>query len=100
MGFQLGKESGVTTVLVGIYSIRPPPPWCQFNWDVKKVINFSITSDSPNQQELKDLTLKLTVFPALTSAAKASEIDFGDIKYLAKYLFGYTFNFGKKTRHS
>ena len=44
------------------------------------------------------LTLKLTMFPALTSAARASEIDFCDIKYLAKYSFGYTFNFGKNTR--
>ena len=35
--------------------------------------------------------------PGSNISCKASEINFCDIKYLAKYSFGYTFNFGKNT---
>ena len=47
---------------------------------------------------LKDLTLKLAMLLALTSAARASEIKFLDILYLTEHSTDYTFQFGKNTK--
>ena len=49
---------------------------------------------------LKNLTVKLTMFLALTSATRASEIGSLDIRYLIKHSSGYTFHFGKDTKTS
>ena len=71
-----------------------------FIWDVKKVIDFLATLNSPLEFKLKDLTLKLTMLLALTSAARRSELGFLDIQFLIKHLSGYTFHFRKNTKTS
>ena len=96
MEFQLA----ISALLAGVYNIRPPQPRYTFIWDVKKVIDFLATLNSSRELKLEDLTLKLTMLLALTSAARASEIGFLDILYLIKHSPGYTFHFGKNTKIS
>ena len=99
-GIPIGKEPRISVLLAGVYNIRPRQPRYTFIWDVKKVIDFLATLNSPRELNSKDLTLKLTMLLALTSATKASEIGFLDIRYLIKYSSGYTFHFGKNTKTS
>lgn len=47
---------------------------------------------------LKDLTSKLTILLALTSAARVSEICLPDTKFLVKDSFRYILNFGKNMK--
>ena len=84
--------------MAGVYNIRPPRPKYTFIWDVNKVIDFLATLNSPRELSLKDLTLKLIMLLALTSAARASKIGFLDIRYLIKHSSGYTFHFGKNKK--
>ena len=70
-GVPIGKESRVAALLVGVYNIRPPQSRYTFIWDFKKVIDFLVNLNSPNEICLKDLNLKLTMLLAMTSAARA-----------------------------
>ena len=96
MEFQLA----ISALLAGVYNIRPPQPRYTFIWDVKKVIDILATLNSPGELKVKDLTLKLTMLVALTSAVRASEIGFLDIRYLINHSSGYTFHFRKNTQTS
>ena len=78
-GIPIGKESRISALLAGVYNIRPPQPRYPFIWDVKKVIDFLATLNSPRELSLKDLTPKLTMLLALTSAVRASEIGFFEL---------------------
>ena len=62
----------------------------------KTGIDFLATLPYDSDLSLKDLTLKLTMLLALTSAARVSEICYLDIRYLIKHNSGYIFYFGKK----
>ena len=75
-GIPIAKEPRISALLAGVYNIRPPQPRYTFIWDVKKVIDFLATLNSSRELKLKDLTLKLTMLLALTSAATALEIGF------------------------
>ena len=99
-GIPIEKESRISDLLAGVYNIRPPQPRYTFIWDVKKVIDFLATWNSPGELILKDLTLKLAMLLALTSVARASEIGFLNVRYLIKYSCGYTFYFGRNTKTS
>ena len=70
----VGSNSRVSALLSGIFNKRPPQPKYTFIWDVKRVIEFLTTLLYDSDHSLKDLTLKLTILLALTSAARASEI--------------------------
>ena len=54
------------------------PKLTGYFWDIKKVINFLIISNTPNELSLKDLTLKLAILLSVTPAARVSEICFLD----------------------
>ena len=60
----------------------------------------TVTLNVPNELSLKAINLKLTMLLALTSAARALEIAFLDIKDLDKHSYGYTFHFAKSTKTS
>ena len=84
-GTRVGNESRLSALLTGVCNIRPPQPRYTFVWDVKKVIDFLGTLNFPSELSLKDLTLKLTMLLAMTSATRASKIDALDIGYLIKH---------------
>ena len=46
-GIPIGKESRISALLASIYNIGPPQPRYTFIWDVKKVIDFLATLNSP-----------------------------------------------------
>ena len=90
----------MSALLPGIYKNRPPQPKYTFIWDVKQVIEFLTILSYDSDLSLKDLTLKLTVLLALTSATRASEICYLDVRYLIEHNSGYNFHFGKSTKTS
>ena len=52
----IGKELRTSALLAGVYNIRSPYPRYTFIWDVRKVIDFFATLNSPSELSLKDLT--------------------------------------------
>ena len=99
-GITVGSKPRVSALLSGIYNNRHPQQKYTFIWDVKQVIEFLTTLPYDCDLSLKDLTLKLTMFLALTPATKVSEICYLNIRYLIKHNSGYIFNFGKNTKTS
>ena len=72
----VGWNSRVLGFLPVLFNNRPPQPKYTFIWDVKRIIKFLTTLPYDSDLSLKDLTLKLTVLLALTSAGWASEISY------------------------
>ena len=84
----VGSNPTVSALLPGIFSNRTLQPQHAFIWYVKRVIEFLTTLLYDNHLSLIDLTLKLTMLLALTSAASASEIRYLDTRYLIKHNSG------------
>ena len=99
-GITVGSNPRVSAFLSVIFNSRPPQPKYTFIWNVKRLIEFLTTLPYDSDLSLKDLTLKLTMLLALTSAARASEICYLDTRYLIKHNSGYIFQFGKTTKTS
>ena len=99
-GITIGLNPRVSALLPVIYKSTTPQPKYTFIWNVKRVIEFLTPLPYDSDLSLKDLTLKLTMFLALTSATRASEICYLDIGYLIKHNSGYNFHFGKNTKTS
>jgi len=93
----VGRHHRVSALLAGIHNKRFPQPKYLFIWDVEKVISY-LTKLGISDLSDRLLTLKLTMLLELTSAARAHEICFLDVRYLVKHSTGYTFHFGKPTK--
>ena len=96
----MSKHPRVSDLLTDIFNKNPPQPKFNFIWDVKRVLNFLSSQRFGTNGNLKDLTLKLTLLLALTSAGKASDIAYFDTRYQVKHPSGYIFQFGKNTKTS
>ena len=94
-GVSVGRHPLVSDLLTGILNKRFPQPRYTFIWDVGTVITYLSSIQS---KDIKPLTLKLTMLLALTSAARAHEIAYLDIRYLVRHHSGYSFHFGKPTK--
>ena len=66
-----GSNPRVSALLSGIYNNRSPQPKYTLIRDVKRVTEFLTTLPYDSDISLNDLTLKLTMLLALTSAARA-----------------------------
>ena len=66
-----GSNPRVSALLSGIYNNRSPQPKYTLIRDVKRVTEFLTTLPYYSDISLNDLTLKLTMLLALTSAARA-----------------------------
>ena len=75
-----GSNPRVSALLSGIYNNKSPQPNYTFIWGLKQVIEFLTTLPCDSDPSPRDLTLKLTMLLALTSAARASEICYLDIR--------------------
>ena len=73
-GVSVGQHSLVRRVLTGSFNERPPQPRYKHTWDVNMVLNH-LESLGPNES-LDDgqLTRKLAMLLALTTAARASDL--------------------------
>lgn len=96
-GVAVGKHPLVSSLLAGVHNQRFPQPKYTFIWDVERVVTF-LSSISLQNISDKMLTLKLTMLLALTSAARAHEVAYLDVRYLVKHHSGYSFHFGKPTK--
>ena len=74
-GKPVGKHPGACTLQTGAFNQRPPQPRYTFIWDVEIVLVYLKTNMSDNSQlSDKDLTHKLTVLMALSSASRVSSL--------------------------
>ena len=71
------------TCMRGIIKLKPSLPKCSKIWDVKVVLHlFRRTFDVPSLLPLKDLTLKLTTLPCLTTGQRIQTIHKFDTNYI------------------
>ena len=95
-GEPIGKHTKICALLTGIFNERPLQPRYTFIWDVDVVLTYIKNNTSVNfQLSEKNLTYKLTVLLALSSALKASSIQHLNINFMAKTNSCYKFYFNK-----
>ena len=97
-GFNVGQHPLVVQLLKGIYNSRPPMPRYVNIWDVEKVTQY-LASLGPNEQlTLKQLSKKLVVLLALSSAERGSELVAHDLRYRRFHPEGVSFNLPELTK--
>ena len=71
---KVGIYQKVSELMQGISNARPPQPKDTFTWDVQTVLKF-IKENWGNNREIidKELSLKLAMLRALTTASRAME---------------------------
>ena len=100
-GKLVGKHLWVCTLLTGVFNQRPPQPHYIFAWDVEIVLVYLKTNMSDNSQlSDKDLTHKLTVLMALSSASRDSSLQHLNIKCMTRDNMPYKFYFHKLHKSS
>ena len=73
-GKSVGSLPVVSRFMKGIFELQPPKPKIPTTWPVDKVIVFLQDLSSVEQLSLPDLSLKLAMLLALTSAARVHEL--------------------------
>ncbi|KAK3108935.1 hypothetical protein FSP39_019143 [Pinctada imbricata] len=68
--------------MTGIFNSRPPIPRYTETWDVDQVLKYILTLPENKDLSLKQLTHKVTMLMALTSACRSSEICKLDMNYM------------------
>lgn len=71
-GFKVGQHPVVRRIMLGAFNERPPKPRYSSTWDVNKVLEYFMSQE--DELSLKEITLKLTMLIALTTASRGSEI--------------------------
>lgn len=80
----LGELPIVTRFMKGVFRLNPPKPKLCSTWRVKDVLAHMQAQASVKDLGLKDLSLKLVLLLALTSAARAHEIAALDMQFLTE----------------
>ena len=95
-GRPVGQHSKVCALVKGVFNQNPPQPRYNFTWDVQTVLRF-IKSSWGQSESLtdKELTYKLVMLLALTSASRACTIHCLDLKFMSKFKHFVQFQFGK-----
>ena len=84
-GEPIGKHPKICALLIGIFNARPPQSRYTFIWNVDVVLSCVINNMSVNSQlSEKNVTCKLTVLLALSSALRASSIQHLNINFMVK----------------
>lgn len=97
-GLPIGQNMRVSSLMTGIFNLRPPLPRYSFVWDVCDVLTYLRSLPDDDSISLKNLTLKLASLLAIASASRASEICYLDTRYLVKGKKSYEFHFTKLTK--
>lgn len=74
--FTIGDHPLISRLLKGIFNLRPPMPRYQETWDVKVVFRYLRTLSPASRLTLKQITLKLSMILALTSAQRVQSLSF------------------------
>ena len=91
-----GKHPRVCALLTGAFNQRPPRAHYTFVWDVETVLVYLKTNIFVNSHlSDRDLTHKLTVLMVLSSASRASSLQYLNIKFMARNDMSYKFHFHK-----
>ena len=95
-GRNVGEHPEISSLVTGIFNERPPQPRYTFIWDVQTVINYIQENMADNScLSDKDLTFKLTMLLALTSASRTLGLHHLDIRYMGKVADCVVFAYGK-----
>ena len=95
-GEPIGKHPKICPLLAGIFNERPPQARYTFIWNVDVVLTYIKNNMSVSSQlSEKNLTCKLTVLLALSSALRASSIQHLNINFMAKTKSCYKFYLNK-----
>lgn len=86
----MGNHPLVKRLLKGVFEIRPITPRYTTTWDVDKVLTFLKRLSPVAKLSLKQLTLKLVMLLALTTAQRLQTLQSLDISFLSK---GATYKF-------
>ena len=95
-GKQIGENSQISHVLKGIFNNRPPKPRYPFIWDMQLVVDY-IKQHWPNNNTLndKELTFKVTILIALTSASRSLGIKHLSLSSMSTLPHCYKFFYSK-----
>ena len=94
----MGKLPIVSRFMKGIFNLRPPCPCYNSSWDVSVVLDFISAQGENESLSLKQVTLKLTMLIALTSAGRSSDIHGLDLKFRKFTPQGVEFTIAKLTK--
>ena len=95
-GEPIGKHPKICPLLTGIFNERQPQARYTFIWNVDVVLTYIKNNMSVSSQlSEKNLTCKLTVLLALSSALRASSIQHLNINFMAKTKSCYKFYLNK-----
>ena len=81
-GIKVGQISIIKQLMTGIFNSRPPIPRYTETWDVDQVLKHLISLPENQSLSLKQLSQKVAMLMALTSACRSSEICSFDTKYM------------------
>ena len=73
-GLTIGKFNSVRRFMKGVYELRPPMPRYSFVWDVNIVLNFLKIFVPVRELPLCQLTFKLVMLLAITSAQRVQSL--------------------------
>jgi hypothetical protein len=97
-GWNVGKHPVIVQLLKGIFNSRPPMPRYINTWDVNAVTKYFESCSANDKLTLKQLSKKLVVLLALTSAERGSELIAHDLRFRRFHPEGVSFNLPELTK--
>lgn len=86
-----GGHPDVKRFMKGVFQSRPPLPRYSKTWDVNLVLQYIGTMGNSQELSLKDLTLKLVMLVALTTAQRGQSLHLLDTLNMVQEETAYTF---------
>ena len=80
VNYTFGENPDVKRFMKGIFENRPPKPRYNKIWDVNTVLQFMRNMNDSKDLPLKDLTLKLVMLIALTTASRGQLLHLLDLQ--------------------
>lgn len=95
-----GEHPDVKRFMKGIFQSRPPlPRYCK-TWDVNLVLQYIGSMGNSQELSLKDLTLKLVMLVALTTAQRGQSLHLLDTQNMVQEETAYTFMLNSNLKQS
>ena len=96
-----GEHPDVKRFMKGIFQSRPPLPRydCK-TWDVNLVLQYICSMGNSQELSLKDLTLKLVMLVALTTAQRGQSLQLLDTQNMVEEETAYTFMLNSNLKQS
>ena len=95
-----GEHPDVKRFMKGIFQSRPPLPRYTKTWDVNTVLQYIGSLGDSQDLTLKDLTLKLVMLVALTTAQRGQSLHLMDTQGMVREEAAYTFMLSSSIKQS